>query len=266
VGFGMGGFAGAVVGSPPVLSPGTFGGGSVVAPPVYDGTPLAPTFSGFMTSPVVASNPAATGIDPGVQLTGSVVTAPPLVAQAAPADPAPEPGVRIILLNPQESGNTVAYQLDNQPFEMPCGYEQDLSSRASWLIEFDRGGGFGLARYTLTEGSFEFTLGPKGWDLVSTTFQVVLDNSTNAYPFNLSLEDGAVVTVAAGQSQTLSGRFPIQVSFDRGDAGAPGSRELINGVYRIAVDPKTNLLDIGARRSAPTATQASAAAPHSMKN
>jgi hypothetical protein len=49
---------------------------------------------------------------------------------------------------------------------MYSGYSQKLTGRPSWIVEFDRGGSFGTARYTVTQGAYKFIATDRGWDLV----------------------------------------------------------------------------------------------------
>jgi hypothetical protein len=71
----------------------------------------------------------------------------------------------LILVNPEDTQSPVSYQLNRQPFELQSGYNQQLGGPGTWLIEFDRGNGNGLARYTLTDGTYVFTLTDAGWEL-----------------------------------------------------------------------------------------------------
>jgi len=60
----------------------------------------------------------------------------------------------------------VNYTVNQQPYKMEPKYEQALNGGSSWVVEFDRGGGNGTARYELTtDGYYEFTVTPKGWEL-----------------------------------------------------------------------------------------------------
>ena len=61
---------------------------------------------------------------------------------------------------------------------MKPGYAQNLSTRDSWLVEFDRGGDFGTARYTVTAGTYKFVATDRGWDLVKDT----LDTADSGSP------------------------------------------------------------------------------------
>jgi hypothetical protein len=155
----------------------------------------------------------------------------------------PEGGPRLVLVNPKDSGGPVNYLLDGKPSTSEPGTSQTLGGQPSWLVEFDRGEVSGQARYTLTEGTYTFTVTEKGWELYSTTFDVTLDNSSNPNDFHYVQGDRAE-EVRAGRTQTLSGKFAIVVSFDQGDDGEPAVRTLGTGVYRVDLNPETNRLDL----------------------
>jgi hypothetical protein len=141
--------------------------------------------------------------------------------------------------------------LDGNSFTIDPGSSQELSGKESWLIQFERGGNNGSARYTLTDGTYTFSITNKGWELSSAVCDVTLDNSANAADFNY-LNGDRVETVPAGQSKALSSRFPIVVRFDRGDGGPPVARRLQGQrTYRVAWDPAAQAIDlIGAKAAA----------------
>ncbi len=49
--------------------------------------------------------------------------------------------------------------------ELRPGETRPLREKASYIVEFDRGGSFGTAKYELTEGEYEFVVTDRGWDL-----------------------------------------------------------------------------------------------------
>ena len=105
----------------------------------------------------------------------------PTVSEAAPrqlslapqADVRPSPlppaqGNAVVIRNPVTSGGAVAFVVDEKAeVSLKPGGSHSLSSGSSYLVEFDRGGGYGTARRTLGQGSFDFVVTPTGWDLVS---------------------------------------------------------------------------------------------------
>ena len=112
---------------------------------------------------------------PPMPFTPPPAYAPP--ADLAPALPPPNflptpsaptaPGV--VLLNPLENAVPVAYTLNGTPYAIKPGFEQKLPAGQPWTLEFDRGGAFGLARYTLAAGIYQFRVTEKGWDVVLKT-------------------------------------------------------------------------------------------------
>jgi hypothetical protein len=85
-------------------------------------------------------------------------------AMAPVAAPAPTLPNAVIQLSNSED-DTVAYTLDGERFDMQPRYSQKLTTRPSWVIQFDRGGSFGTASYTLTHGKYKFIATDHGWDL-----------------------------------------------------------------------------------------------------
>jgi hypothetical protein len=88
-------------------------------------------------------------------------------AAAAPAAAPSLPNAVIELSNPED--DTVAYTLNGQRFDMLPRYSQKLTTSPSWVIEFDRGGSFGPASYTLTQGKYKFVATDHGWDVNQDT-------------------------------------------------------------------------------------------------
>ena len=120
----------------------------------------------------------------------------------------PEGGPRLVLVNPKDSGGPVNYLLDGKSSTSEPGTTQTLSGQPTWQVEFDRGEASGQARYTLTEGTYTFTVTEKGWELYRTKFDVTLDNSSNPNDFHYVQGDLAE-EVRAGRTQTLRGKFAI---------------------------------------------------------
>jgi len=81
-----------------------------------------------------------------------------------PAAPYAGPGVTI--RNPANSKVKLAYLLDDsQEQEIAAGETQKLTEKGSYIISFDRGGKHDSARYTITEGLYQFTMTDHGWEL-----------------------------------------------------------------------------------------------------
>jgi hypothetical protein len=80
--------------------------------------------------------------------------------------PAPYSGPGVTIRNPAASAVTLSYVIDSrQAYEIAAGQTEQLTAKGSYLVEFDRGGDFGRARYTITEGLYDFTPTDHGWEL-----------------------------------------------------------------------------------------------------
>jgi hypothetical protein len=77
----------------------------------------------------------------------------------------PYTGPGITLRLPAEFPRSVSVRIDNQDIELKPGTEVTLKDKASYIIEFDRGGDFGVARHELTEGVYKMTVGNRGWQV-----------------------------------------------------------------------------------------------------
>lgn len=73
------------------------------------------------------------------------------------------PGVTLRL--PAEFRGSVYVQVDKREVELKPGSEVVLKDKASYVVEFDRGGDFGAARQELTEGVYKLIVGEKGWQV-----------------------------------------------------------------------------------------------------
>ena len=98
----------------------------------------------------------------------------PRVSAAAPArEPlAMKPndlsgGREVRVVNPANSRATVYFVADQSTeAELAPGETRVYTAQPAVVIEFDRGGDFGTARYRLTDGEHEFVATDRGWDLV----------------------------------------------------------------------------------------------------
>lgn len=88
--------------------------------------------------------------------------------ERAPAVTRNEPPLASTLITVQNaSGKSVAvtFLMDSQDVALRDGEVRSFSGRTSRVVEFDRGGDFGAARYDLTAGDYEFVVTSNGWDL-----------------------------------------------------------------------------------------------------
>ena len=65
------------------------------------------------------------------------------------------------------SGKSVAvtFLMDSQDVALRDGEVRSFTGRTSRVVEFDRGNDFGIARYDLSAGDYEFVITTSGWDL-----------------------------------------------------------------------------------------------------
>lgn len=145
----------------------------------------------------------------------------------------------ITLVNPKKSPSPVHFLLDGRPRSLAPGYSQKLG-REPHVVEFDRGGSFGRAEYSVREGTYEFTPTREGWGLFRKTFEVTLNNGSHTHPFTY-LVDGTPEAVGPGESRTHTGRHPIVIAFDPGDGNETTRKMTRNGVYKVRVNSRTNL-------------------------
>jgi hypothetical protein len=101
---------------------------------------------------------------PGYVVVNSYV-APTTYAAYYTADASnPAPGASIRLVNPAANRVALRYVLDGGSVQsLPAGYQVEIN-RVS-VIEFDRGGSAGRARYTLWDGTYKFLPTSGVWDL-----------------------------------------------------------------------------------------------------
>jgi hypothetical protein len=104
------------------------------------------------------------------------------------SNPIPVVAADIQLINPASNRVTLTYTLDNGGGQtLAAGYSAQINQLA--VIEFDRGGGIGRARYSLTDGAYKFVASNGSWDLVRQTAQSVqtaqvATTATNPIPGN----------------------------------------------------------------------------------
>lgn len=241
--------------NPGGTNPGAFGpGGFGLGGGFYIGFNLGGFSLGFGFGPIVNYPGLPAGqivwIGSNVLVTGTGGSGSTSVTWGSPAsvglpypsvNPLPNaaPGAdyqgRILLLNPDDNGGEIYYLLDNEEFSMQPGMLQDLEADAI-EVRFNRGPGFGDARYTLRPGTFKFIVRDNGWELVRTKFEATLDNSANAGDFHLLL-DGETVTVPAGSQQVVTSDYPPVVEFDDGSGSDPVRKELADDeTYTIGIN------------------------------
>ena len=82
-------------------------------------------------------------------------------------------------MNPEANQSSVRFIMRGETAELKPGYFLTIEVAQKTLIEFDRGGSFGSARYSLREGMYRFDVdNTKGWEL----FKVKQDTATASNP------------------------------------------------------------------------------------
>ncbi len=158
----------------------------------------------------------------------------------------------IVIRNRPDAANAVNYVLNRRlTYSIQPGYKQKIPAGQDWTIEFDRGDGTGVARYSLTKGFYEFRVMENRWELVKHDYKVTIDNRDGVQDFSY-LMNNEVVTVPAGESKTHESLEPVVVEFDRGEGVENVARKNLNknGTYKVAVDTETNYLDLFASKDA----------------
>jgi len=88
-----------------------------------------------------------------------------IVANPMPAPPREGASLPIKIMSPEDAGAPIAYSVNEFEYTIEPGESQTLINDREWVIEFDRGGDFGTARYTLYPGTYEFALAKNGWEV-----------------------------------------------------------------------------------------------------
>ena len=96
-----------------------------------------------------------------------VVVKPVVVVVSNPA-PAIIP---VAVVNPASTGATLSFSIDGTRYDLAPGARQEMRLAGVPIIQFDRGGSFGLATYSLYEGVYTFRATDKGWELERVPYQ-----------------------------------------------------------------------------------------------
>jgi hypothetical protein len=220
--------------------------------PVQAGMPLADV------APVYVPTGMTSAVTPGMPL--AAVDAASGIPGGAGVAPPPPP-IRVVMVNPAETGGPITYAVASESYTLEPGYEQEHEVAAGPVIEFDRGGEFGTARYTLQPARYAFAVGEKGWDIATKAYEATLDNSDNPNDFHY-LRGEVPEVVPARQVKPITDRTLIRVAFNRGGDAEPAVKELGDGLYKIGVDARTGLLDLflgdGGAEAAPSDAPADA--------
>jgi hypothetical protein len=144
-----------------------------------------------------------------------------------------------LLINPEKLA--IHYNVNDHPFTMEPNFRQTLPGGKTWVVAFDRGGSFGRARYAVSEGTYQFKLTDKGWDLFKVTFGVTIDNAENPFEF-LYLVNNFEQGLGPGEAKKHTHIYPMIVRFDNG-RGETKTKKVEEGRYKVAVTLQ-NTLDL----------------------
>jgi len=144
-----------------------------------------------------------------------------------------------LLVNGEDA--QVNYNINGHPYTMHAKYRQPLAAGRTWVLAFDRGGSFGEARYTLSEGTYKFSMTEEGWALFKYTFDVKIDNGENPFDF-LYVVNNEHQGLPAGAVNRHSDLYPLLVRFDNGK-GLTKAKRIETGTYEVAVTQE-NTLDL----------------------
>ncbi|HWB09708.1 MAG TPA: hypothetical protein VG826_10800 [Pirellulales bacterium] len=149
-----------------------------------------------------------------------------------------------LIVNPRKHGETVRYLLNGEEYIMRPGTSQRLPSDRQWLIEYDRGGGAGVADYTLADGTYIWTPTEQGWQLYKQRYDLTIDNTRNPKDFRFVVNDEPMF-VRAGHTRTIHNPYPIVIEYDRGNSTQMASKAVnFSGNVEVGVNAEDNLLDL----------------------
>jgi hypothetical protein len=164
--------------------------GMLVPHPQYPGYgyyTASPTRLYPLPQPAGAPNQAGA---PGTPTTSAASSAPTQVA--------------VVIHNSEQSGTPVNYLVDGFTYKTDSGQFQKLALRPSTPIIYDRGGEFGVQRYVLSPGVYEFQPSDKGWAL----FKLSSDPNDDGSVAPLTAKDPAKTTTPAPASAPASDTTP----------------------------------------------------------
>jgi hypothetical protein len=161
----------------------------------------------------------------------------------------------ILLMNPEENGETVNYNIGTYGYAMKPGEKQSLTQ--SYVVSFDPGDGTAVKKVTLSSGVYQFVLLPGAWELRKITPKIQIDNSRHhaAFHYLINGKEASVEPYRKAE-HTESGAMVIQ--FDRGDGSALARKVAASGTLVVGVDPAKLSLDLFHASDAPAVTRAAA--------
>lgn len=151
----------------------------------------------------------------------------------------------IVIRNPESNGASISYQISGKNYTSEPGDAQVIEATSKRVIKFDNGNEKTNA-YTIHPGTYDFVLSESEWKFFNKSkkpFELTLNNKQGATPFNFVI-DGERKSIAAGESETFESKYPMLVSFDRGNNADTAHRRLEKGEYAVAIDRDSNHWDL----------------------
>jgi hypothetical protein len=94
----------------------------------------------------------------------AIYTQPVVVYSTPSVNPLPAP-ISVTIVNPLSTGATLNYTISGTRYTLAAGNQQAMTFGGPRTLEFDRGGGYGIARTTLRSGLYTFVATDRGWTL-----------------------------------------------------------------------------------------------------
>lgn len=169
----------------------------------------------------------------------------PIVTGEPLADASREPMTTgIMLVNNHGTRGTLSYMVDGFKYDIEPGMVQRMPDDQKVKVVFDRGGGFGVANYDVTPGTYAFTPTDEGWQLFQERYDAVLDNSLNKQEFNF-VYNGKNEKIPAGATRTIASFYPIVIGYDRGNGTDYAIKSIdFSGNVQIGVNATDNMWDL----------------------
>ncbi len=151
----------------------------------------------------------------------------------------------IVIRNPESNGAAISYQINGKNYTSEPGETQVIEAASKRVIKFDNGNEKTKA-YTIRPGTFDFVLTDTEWKFFNkskSSFELTLNNKQRSTPFHFVI-DGERKSIAAGESDTYTSKYPMLVSFDRGNNANTAHRRLDQGEFTVAIDRDSNHWDL----------------------
>ncbi|AMV22348.1 hypothetical protein VT03_30920 [Planctomyces sp. SH-PL14] len=191
-----------------------------------------------------------TGIEPGEPIACLTTTTADLIGlPVGPSDAGfadvsdDKTGIR--LYNDSETGGAVNFLLGGQSYSLEADRWEHVNPGSSREISFDPGNGGSPTRYSLTDGTYVFTLADGRWQLGSRKFKVTMESVGMDAPFHYQA-GGESFELAPGATREHAGVYPIVIRFNRGKEGEDAERCFYDSAVRVslAIDPADNLWEV----------------------